>query len=413
MQNIVFEEPYSYVPPHEGNWWPSFIQRFRFIDRYLSKNEGIESYECRDEHLLAESLSAGHGILLTPNHARPSDPIVMGFLARRVRTHVFAMASWHLFKQDRFTAWAIHKMGGFSVYREGIDRKAIDTSIKMLTEAARPLIIFPEGSVTRTNDRLHALLDGISFIARTAAKRRARRDGGKVVVHPIAIKYLFQGNLEESLDPMLSDMEHRLSWQPQNHLPLLRRIDKLGQALLCLKEIQYFGNPQSGRLHDRLDSLIDRLVGPIEEEWQVPAREGAMVPRVKALRMKILPAMVRGEIDEEERNRRWGQLADIYLAQQVSCYLADYLAERPSIDRLLETVERFEEDLTDEVRPVKWLKVILQVGEGIEVSPDRDRTATINPLMARIENDLQSMLDRLSLESPLVTAGLNSPVLSQ
>ena len=61
MQNVVFEEPYSYVPPHEGNWWPRFIQRFRFIDRYLSKNEGVEAYECRDEHLLAESLSAAWG----------------------------------------------------------------------------------------------------------------------------------------------------------------------------------------------------------------------------------------------------------------------------------------------------------------------------------------------------------------
>ena len=405
MQNVVFEEPYRFVPPHEGLWWPNFIQRFRFIDRYLRKNEGVVSYECRDEHLLAESLSTGHGILLTPNHARPGDPIVMGFLTRRVHTHVFAMASWHLFKQDRFTAWAIHKMGGFSVYREGIDRRAINTSIKILTDAARPLIIFPEGSVTRTNDRLHALLDGISFIARTAAKQRARQDGGKVIVHPIAIKYLFQGNLEKTLDPMLSDIEHRLSWQPQNHHSLLRRIDRLGQALLCLKEIQYFGSPQSGQLNDRLDCLIDRLLGPIEEEWQVTSREGAVVPRVKALRMKILPAMVRGDIDDEERDRRWGQLADIYLAQQVSCYLADYLAERSSIDRLLETVERFEEDLTDELRPIQWLKVILQVGEGIEVSPHRDRSAAVDPLMVRIEGDLQTMLDRLSLESPLYTPG--------
>ena len=405
MQEIVFEEPYRFVPPHEGLWWPNFIQRFRFIDRYLRKNEGVVSYECRDEHLLAESLSAGHGILLTPNHSRPGDPIVMGFLTRRVHTQVFAMASWHLFKQDRFTAWAIHKMGGFSVYREGIDRKAINTSIKILTDAARPLIIFPEGSVTRTNDRLHALLDGISFIARTAAKRRARQDGGKVIVHPIAIKYLFQGNLEKTLDPMLSDIEHRLSWQPQNHHSLLRRIDRLGQALLCLKEIQYFGSPQSGQLNDRLDCLIDRLLGPIEEEWQVTSRKGPVVPRVKALRMKILPAMVRGEIDDEERDRRWEQLADIYLAQQVSCYLADNLAERSSIDRLLETVERFEEDLTDELRPIQWLKVILQVGEGIEVSPHRDRSATVDPLMVRIEGDLQTMLDRLSLESPLYTPG--------
>src|SRR3970282_234877 len=104
----------------------------------------------------------------------PCDPIVMGFLARHVACYMFAMASWHLFNQDRFTAWAIQKMGGFSVYREGMDRQAIQTAIDILAQARRPLILFPEGTVTRTNDRLGALLDGVSFIARSAARKRQR-----------------------------------------------------------------------------------------------------------------------------------------------------------------------------------------------------------------------------------------------
>ena len=192
----------------------------------------------------------------------------MGFLGRKVKTHVFAMASWHLFHQDRFTAWAIRKMGGFSVNREGIDRQAINTAIDILRTAERPLILFPEGAVSRTNDRLHALLDGVAFIARSAAKRRSREvAGGQVVVHPVALKYLFLDELAPALDPVLTEIEHRLTWRPQRQLNLLDRITNVGLALLALKEIEYLGRPQSDRFEVRLQRLIDRLLHPLEFEW--------------------------------------------------------------------------------------------------------------------------------------------------
>ena len=405
MQEVVFEKPYQFIPPHRGNWWPSFIQRFRLIDRWLRKSHGIVSYECRHADRLAASMAAGHGILLTPNHSRPADPIVMGWLARECNTHVFAMASWHLYQQDWFTAFAIKKMGGFSVYREGVDRKALNTSIDVLAEASRPLIIFPEGAVTRTNDRLTALLDGVAFIARAGAKKRAKRNAdNKVVVHPVAIKYRFHGDLEATLDPVISQIEQRFSWRVHRQFNSLRdRIARIGKGLLALKEIEYFGRPQEGALEDRLQGLIDRLLTRLEEFWLGSPQSGPVVPRVKALRSKILPEMITGDLPAEERKRRWEQLADIYLSQQVSSYPPDYLSEQPSVDRLLETVERYEEDLTDRVSPHHGIHAIIEVGEAIEVSPNRDRGSAEDPLMGRIEQDLQKMLDDLAKESPIWT----------
>lgn len=398
MQNVVIEKPYKFVPPHRGNWWPTFIQWFDLYGRWLRKSEGVESYELRHTERLRASLDAGHGIMLTPNHCRNADPLVMGWLARAVNTHVYAMASWHLFNQGWFTGWAIRKMGGFSVYREGVDRQAINTAIEALEHAQRPLILFPEGAVSRTNDRLHALLDGVAFIARTAAKRRAKQvEGGKVVVHPVVLKYRFRGNIEAVADEVLSDIEHRFSWQPQRHLGLFDRVVKVGRALLCLKEVEHFGSEQRGKIADRLVNLIDRLLQPLEEEWVGAAQHGSVVPRVKALRMKLLPDMVKGNLSEEERSRRWRQLANIYLAQQVSCYPSDYL-ETPTIERLLETLERYEEDLTDKARVHGKLHVVIDVGEAIEVDTRRDRKAEVDPLMARIERGLQLGLDALSTE---------------
>jgi hypothetical protein len=292
-------------------------------------------------------------------------------------------------------------MGAFSVNREGVDRQSINTAIEILERAERPLIVFPEGGISRTNDRLHALLD-ISLIARAGARKRAKRTGeGNVVVHPLAIKYVLQGDLEQHADKVLTEIEHRLSWRPLRKLSLIDRIAKMGIALLSLKEIEYFGRVREGTLEDRLQRLIDRLLGPLEREWLGDAQSGPVVPRVKALRIKILPDMIQGNVDQSERDRRWEHLADLYLAQQISFYQPDYLAAHPSVDRLRETIERFEEDLTDVVTVNGPLKAIIEVGEAIPVAPERDRTADVGPLMTQIEQSLQGMLDKLALESPL------------
>lgn len=401
MHAILVEKPYKFVPPHRGDWWPSLIQWFDLFSPHLRKQEGVYSHEVRHADRLQASLAAGHGVLLTPNHPRTADPLVIGYLAREAHCNVFAMASWHLFNQNWFMSFAIRKMGAFSIYREGIDRQAINTAIDILDEGKRPLILFPEGGSTRTNDRLHALLDGVAFIARAGAKKRAKRNGGKVVMHPVAIKYFFQGDLIRAADGVLSDIEQRISWRPRHNTSLMDRISKVGVALLTLKELEYFGAPQAGRLGERLARMIDRLLGPLEQEWLGGIQSGGVIPRVKALRMKIMPEMVSGQISPEQREHRWQQLHDIYLAQQISCYPPDYLTSRPSVDRLLETIERFEEDLADKARIHGHLKAVIEVGEAIEVSPERDRKAPVDPLMVQLEQTMQGMLDRLSEESPL------------
>ena len=98
------------------------------------------------------------------------------------------------------------------------------------------------------------------------------------------------------------------------------------------------------------------------------------MPRVRNLRAKILPDMVAGRVSAEERARRWQQLADIYLAQQLATYPPGYLV-RPTVDRVLEIIEKFEEDITDKARLHGQLKVVLDVGEAIEVSAERHRGA--------------------------------------
>lgn len=400
MQKVVIDQPYQFIPPLVTNFWPSLIQLY--LPRFLRKMYGVHSVECRRVELLKRSVDAGHGILLAPNHCRLSDPLVLGRLARAVGVHLYAMASWHLFKQDWFTTFMIRRMGAFSVYREGMDRQALNAAIDILVDARRPLIVFPEGAISRHNDQLMGLLDGVAFMARTAARRRAKKSPpGRVVVHPVAIRYYFRGDLQTSLDPALMEIENHFSWKSQQDKSLIQRIRQVGEALLALKEIEAFGHAQQGDLYERVEALIDQLLCPLEKEWKITQRESNTVARVKRLREAIVPDLINGDVSETERARRWRQLSDCYYAQQMSHYPRNYISRsgKNLPERILETVERFEEDLTDKARIYEPLHTVIQVGEAIDVGPDRDRKSEIDPVMREIENQLTTMLAELAAES--------------
>src|SRR5438477_8276934 len=172
MQSIVIDKPYVSVPPHRGRIWPTILRAY--ARHFLDKHYGIVDISVENAGLLKASIDAGHGILLTPNHSRDQDPFILAPLSRQVGSFFYIMASWHIFMQTRLQRFMINRAGAFSIYREGLDRGAVTTAIEILEKAERPLVIFPDGAISRTNDHLNALLDGTAFIARQAAKKRAK-----------------------------------------------------------------------------------------------------------------------------------------------------------------------------------------------------------------------------------------------
>lgn len=319
--------------------------------------------------------------------------MVLGALSHELDQPFHIVASWHVFRQNWRHAFLLPRLGVFSLYREGTDRESLKCAMQVTADGRRPLVIFPEGVISRHNDKLNHLMEGTALIARGAAKQRAAaHPPGRVVVHPVAIRYYFDGDVAAAAVPVLRDIEHRLTWQPQDALPLKERLAKIAGALLSLKEIEHLGAAQSGSIFERVERLIDRLLVPLENEWVKGRREREIVGRVKLLRTAIVPEMAAGTLPEPELQRRWRHLADMYLAQQLSCYPPDYLEANPTPERYLETVERFEEDLTDESRIHSPLRATVEVGTAIEVTPERTRGTNGDPLMIAIREQLEAML---------------------
>jgi hypothetical protein len=389
---VIVAEPYEFVPPKSGTLVARLMQPV--LPGHLKRAWGIVGHEVRGAEKLRASLGAGHGIVLTPNHVRDPDAMVLGLLTKYVNSHFHFMASWHVFKQGWFQRFLVRQLGAFSVHREGLDKTSLNTAIDILTEARRPLVLFPEGTVSFHNDRLSPLQEGASLIVQRAAKKRGA-DGGQVVVHPVALKYQFTGDLEETLSTALADLERELSWEPQTDLSPLDRVRKIGTGLLGLREVEYFGEAQSGELFDRLDRLINHILEPIEQEWERPTEGRGVYERVKALRTVMLKELVDGDATPGRREHCWKQLRDCTFALHLGAYPADYLAAEPCIERLIETVERFEHDFkfVDRHRPHR---VIIEIGDAIAVPAQRDRTGP--SLMEKIETALSGQLKNLATE---------------
>ena len=414
---IVTESPYQFVPPHEGNLWPRMLAGF--ATRMIRKRYAITEVEIRDQDRLAELLRHGHGILLAPNHCRMSDPMALQSLSKSLKQPFFVMASSHLFRASKFTRFILRRIGAFSIYREGVDRQAIETAIDILAKGKRPLVMFPEGALSQANDRLNALMDGVSFVARSAARKIEKQNAGadsirQVYIVPVAIRYLFQADIHEAVDPILTDIEKRLTWRPQPDRSLMERLLKVGEALLGLKETEYLGLPAKGKISERLQKLIDAILVPLEQEWLNGRTEISAINRVKELRKAVVPAMIQnanndGEksvpLSQSELDRRWRQLQDMELAQALSLFPEDYVVSKPTVDRFLESVERIAESLSGEEQVHGPMKVVIRIGEPFAVSAKRDRGADGDPVLNRLEACLASMLDELSNECRPLTNG--------
>ena len=177
------------------------------------------------------------------------------------------MASWHLFKQSWFQTFMIRRLGAFSVLREGNDRKSLETAIDILVDGKRPLIMFPEGAITKHNDIINEMMDGPSFMARQAAKRLKKmrqlaRSGDSSGGDSLFVRRR-PGNSDHpdarrARSPALLAAAASICRCSSGSASWATRFSSL-------KEIEYLGAAQSGNPYDRAEHFIDTVLDRVED----------------------------------------------------------------------------------------------------------------------------------------------------
>jgi 1-acyl-sn-glycerol-3-phosphate acyltransferase len=393
-----FTEPYRFIPPYRSTFWCRLARRP--IRGHLRRRLGVPRWHFEGLDFLRDSLGRGAGVLVTANHCRWSDPVVLGLLGLEVQRYFYYVVSYHLFKQSRLMGWWMNRIGGYSIWREGADREALRASAAILAEARRPLVLFPEGTWFRQNDRLGPLQEGVALIARQAARLSDR----PVLVHPVAIKYWVLEDPRPELRRRLERLEARLGWHAQHHLELVPRVEKLGAALLAVKEIEHFGRAGPGPLDERIQLLASSHVSALERAHLGKEYDGWILERIRRLRQPLARRLVetgRGAGDLEGARATRRALDTLLFCENLSSHSQEYLRERPSPERLTETVQRIEETVTDLVEePIAPLGAAVAVGPALDARAFPPARGQADALVPQLAGAIQGLLDRLLAQGP-------------
>jgi 1-acyl-sn-glycerol-3-phosphate acyltransferase len=391
----------GFWPPRPGGAWNVALSPLRRY--YLHQFYRISGVDViGTEHFGPQSgIAPGDGVLIAPNHSHDADPHVMMHVGRRgVRRQLYFMAAWQVFLGHRgIDGWVMQRFGAFSVDREGCDRRAMRQAMDLLT-GGQWLVVFPEGEIYHTNERLTPLREGVAFMAVTAERDLEKSKSPRQIhVVPAAIRYRYETDVLPEIDSVVASLESRLMVKPKAGFALHERIVALGEILLTIKEKEQLGKSleSNGDLPARLQRLMHHVLARHEDQQFQEVHDDDSVPlRVKQLRHHLLQQMCDDQATDETRRRAKDALDDLHLVLQLYSYPGDYVSTRPSPERMAETVEKFQEDLLGVamVKPMGRRRATVKFGAPLDVkrhTTSRARTAA-NELTARLEGAIAELM---------------------
>jgi 1-acyl-sn-glycerol-3-phosphate acyltransferase len=402
----------------------------------LHTNQKLIGVDARGYEHLQRALAEGKGVLITPNHSVHYDAAAFYTSMDRIGQPAYYMTAWQVFAMvNPFQQWIMQKLGAFSVDRESNDRQAFKQGVAVLKSEPYPLVIFPEGDVYHVSDHVTTFREGAAAIALSAAKRGER----PIVVIPCGIKFRYVDDPSKKLAEAAYELEERILLRPLPDRPLPERLYRLAECILALKEIDHLGRTFTGTVKDRSQALSQAILSRLESRHKIRDNGGTTPERVKALRQCIIrkradittamngggatddgseaigdeaattehAARSKGNAGDDDdaaldAKARLGRLADemedLFFVMQLYSYPGDYLLGSPSIERIAETLDKFEEDILgrDLPRVRGRRRVEILMGAPVEVQCGDDRRGAVERLTKTMEEAVQGLLDQLS-----------------
>jgi hypothetical protein len=381
------------TPPH---WWSPklsshWFRFWKFARKHIRlKHQRVIEIEIRGLEHLQRVLEHNCGIMITPNHSSHADPLTLCIVAEKVQRPFYFMAAWQVFaRTNRLRQHVLRQHGCFSVDREGTDIRAFRQAIDIVCKTPNPLVIFPEGAIYHVNDRVTPFRDGPAAIAITSEKRSDR----PVVFIPCGIKYRYVQDPTNELIDLMGRLEEAILWRPRPDLSLPERIYRFAEAALGLKELEYLKEAQKGPLPERIARLREFILARLEEKYKTQVEHATLPVRVKMCRREAIRQLEENQGPLHEQAKI--DLDDLFIVTQLFSYPGDYVTSKPSIERIAETLDKFEEDVlkkpTASIRGSR--RAIVSLGQPLTVKTPSDKKRGIATLTEDLEKNVQQLLD--------------------
>jgi len=408
------DAPYRFTPPAPRASIAWALRQFNRW-RYLPRTQRIASVEVEGFAALREARRAGDAVLLLPNHPTHADAAILIEALRQTGLRTRLMAAYDVFLRSRVDAWVMRKLGAFSVDREGSDQAAMKEALRTLTELSKPgrggwaLTIFPEGNVYLEGDRVTPFNDGAAFLALRAAK--ALMQAGRTVwAVPVSIKATHTTDVRDALGRRLASLASEVGVEAEAEAlgggAIHRALRSVGESALRrnLKQ-RGLDQPQAADLKGLIDAAASAVLTDLERKLELTPKPGrTAIDRAREARRLIHEVRTDPTRSVDHAAARvWADQA--MLAFRIASYSGDYVAEKPTVDRVSETIAKLDEDLHGRwPRPWAERAAIVRFGEAMDVrsylGASRSRDA-VAKLTRALESSVQAGLDAIN-------AGLDS-----
>lgn len=398
------DAPYQFFeakPSKPIIWLVRQINRLMVLSGKGHRIVDIEMNGAIDE--LQQVRDEGCRLLFVINHPSHSDPQVVTELHRRLGIPSCFMAAYDVYLRSKGAAWTMQRLGNFSIDREGSDRKAMSAAIEVLKKGEQALIIYPEGNVYLTNDRVTPFLDGTAFIA---AKAQAALKETKLKIVPISLKFTHLTAPREAVTERML----QLGADSGYIFPEGSTTDPMGAVLGLGQHIvkgylskHGFSKALSGEqsLYEMLTTFADHLVDELEESLELSSTgEQPLVDRIRKIRSTI--HQIRTDEKTENPPDIDGLADKAILAFRINGHLTPYLNEHATIDRYDETVERIAEDFYSKAMPRTGpRRAIARFGKPLDVTTYLDEAGgkarnAVRAMTRDMESAVQSGIDEIN-----------------
>ena len=392
--------PYQFYPakPNTLIIWLGRLINKRFnlpSERHLIKAVDVRPSFPPDLH--------GKRLMFVANHSTHSDPQIVTEVQRQLGLSSCFMAAYDVFERNKLISWVMQHAGCFSVNRDGSDGKSMKEAIRILSEGRHALTLFPEGNVYLMNDRVTPFLDGAAFIALKAQKQL----GPDLPIHvvPLSIKATHLTDQREAIFLRMECLAKSIGIHFDRTASIVGEVKRVGVHALERTLRQRGRLPKdlvAIDLPNHLEHCAQQMIELLELKMALTARANAsLTDRIRNIRAQVHKIRT-----DESRKADHGVAMtwadEAMVALRVLSYGGNYLDEKPSLDRLGETVEKLLEDVFSEEQPPHGNRqAYIRINKAINVASmldgfKSDTRTTIQALTQKMEMTIQNGLNEIN-----------------
>lgn len=322
---------------------------------------------------MLRSLPRGSGVILVSNHTDEMDIRVLIEAARQCGKKFRFMVNQEAFEEMKgFAGFWLERIGCFSVERGAGDAESREFALEVIRRAREALVMFPEGEIFYLNDEVQPFKTGavqLGFEALQAMRRENPR--ASVYVVPVSLKYGFAEPVMKALKNRMRKLEASLQIRPGTvRVParlnamiaeVVERYRMNGRVREAAGQWAKFG----GDIRAWRASAVAQLEKKYAAAWEKPSRR--LMDRAHRLASELRKKMESGAV-EERKGELKRDLETLKRTVWFAGWAPQYHMEKPSAERLAETVMKLEREILGVRRPRAMGKRAVQVRAGKPVS---------------------------------------------